>query len=393
MKLCLDRDCLVDAVSVVAPAVPRRPPSPVLAGIRLRAEPDMVSVAGFDYEISSHTRIVGAEVNESGQVLVSGRLLTEVAKALPARPVEMSHNGDGLEIVCGQSRFALPLMAIDEYPELPSTPPTAGAVDQTGFCDAVAQVAVAAGRDDTLPMLTGINLEFHPGFLRLVSTDRFRIAIRELEWQPADPINNEPGASMLVPARALAETSKALAGPRIEIAAGPSRTILGLTTGAQHHTLRTLDMPYAPYHSYLEDNRTSTARLDSAALVEAIKRVSLLSSRGTQVRLTFTAATTRLSAGSDTEGKAEETIACEFDGEPLTVAFNPRYLLEGLAAIHAESVEIALNGPTRAARLRTAHHRPDEQLRDGLSYVLMPVRLPGDGSYAGSLRETAARPQ
>ncbi|MFJ9369567.1 DNA polymerase III subunit beta [Nocardia sp. NPDC101769] len=377
MKLRVERDCLADAVSVVGPAVPRRPPVPVLAGIRLRAEPDSVSVAGFDNEISSHTLIAGAEVHEPGEVLVSGRLLTEIAKALPARPVDLSDNGDRLEIVCGQSRFALPLMAVDDYPELPSTPPIAGAVDHTDFCEAVAQVAVAAGRDDTLPMLTGVNLEFHAGFLRLVSTDRFRIAIRELDWQPVNSFDDGQLASMLVPARALAETSKALSGPRIEIAASPSQTILGLTTGSQHHTLRTLDMPYAPYQGYLKDNRTATAQLNSAVLVEAIKRVSLLSSRGTQVQLTFTAATARLSAGGDNEGNAEETITCEFDGEPLTVAFNPRYLIEGLTATHAESVEIALNGPTRAANLRAANHDPEEQTRRSLTYVLMPVRLPG----------------
>ncbi len=237
----------------------------------------------------------------------------------------------------------------------------------------MARVAVAAGRDDTLPMLTGVSIEFHPGFLRLVSTDRFRIAIHELEW---DPVGISGPASVLVPARALAETSKALSGPRIEISGGPGQTVLGLTTGDQRHTMRTLDMPYAPYQRYLESTHTATALINTAALVDAIKRVSLLSPRSAQVQLTFATASARLSAGGGNEGSAKEIIGCEFDGEPLTIAFNPRYLLEGLAAARAEVVEIAMNGPTGAATVRAADRESDGERRDGLIYVLMPVRLP-----------------
>ncbi|MEV0688458.1 DNA polymerase III subunit beta [Nocardia sp. NPDC050378] len=364
-------------MSVVGPAVPRRPPTSVLAGIRLQAEPDSASVAGFDYEISSHAAITGAVVHEPGAALVSGRLLTDIAKALPAQPVELSDNGNCLEIVCGLTRFTLPLMTVEDYPALPPLPAKVGTVDHSDLCDAVAQVVVAAGRDDTLPMLTGINIEFHPSFLRLVSTDRFRIAVRELDWEPMPLTDDSESASMLVPARALAETSKVLTGPRIEIASGPGQTILGLMTVDQHHTMRTLDMPYAPYQRYLEAAHTASARIRSASLIDAIKRVSLLSPRGTRVELTFAATTVRLSAGGDNEGSAEENIDCEFDGDPLTIAFSPRYLLDGLTVSHSETIEITLNGPTKAAVLRAADREPDGERREGLIYVLMPVRLPG----------------
>ncbi|MFI1916643.1 DNA polymerase III subunit beta [Nocardia sp. NPDC020380] len=377
MKLRLERNCLADAVSVVGPAVPRRPSTPVLAGILLRAEPDSVSVAGFDYEVSSHATIGGAVVHEPGAALVSGRLLTEIAKALPAEPVELFDDGERLEIVCGQSRFALPLMTVSDYPELPGLPPAAGVLDHEDLREAVAQVAVAAGRDDTLPMLTGVNIEFHPSFVRLVSTDRFRIAIRELDWEPATPVDRSVPTSVLVPARALAETSKTLSGPRLELACGPGATIFGLSSGGTRHTMRTLDLPYAPYQRYLETAHTATARIDSAALADAIKRVSLLSPRGTQVQLTFASTAVRLSAGGNNEGSAEETVGCEFDGEPLVVVFNPRYLLDGLAAARCKAVEITLNGPTGAAVLRAADRGSDSPRRDGLIYVLMPVRPPG----------------
>ncbi|MFE3757968.1 hypothetical protein ACFXO9_26985 [Nocardia tengchongensis] len=168
-----------------------------------------------------------------------------------------------------------------------------------------------------------------------------------------------------------------VAGQRIEIAASPSQTILGFTTGSQHHTLRTLDMLYAPCQGYLKDSRTAdlpaqhcgVGRSDQAsvATIAARRTSSADLHRGHDSPVRW----------GDNEGNAEETIACEFDREPLTITFNPRYLLEGLTATHAESVEIALNGPIRAATLRTAHHKPDEQRRDGLTYVLMPVRPPG----------------
>ncbi|MFB7719034.1 DNA polymerase III subunit beta [Nocardia sp. NPDC056100] len=375
MKIRVERDCLTEALSVVGPAVPRRPSVPVLAGIRLRAEANSASVAAFDYEISSHAAISGTEVSEPGEVLVSGRLLTEIAKSLPAHPVDLCDSGEQLEIVCGPARFTLPLMTVEDYPELPPQPPTTGTVDYTEFCDAVTQVAVAAGKDDTLPMLLGINLEFHAGFLRLVSTDRFRIAIRELDWQPSTPITGDQPATVLIPARALADTSRALSGSQLEIACGPAQTVLGLASDSRRATLRTLDMAYAPYQGYLVDRRTATARFPSAALAEAVKRVSLLSTRGAQVQLTCTAEKTRLAAGNDSEGNAEETIAGEFDGDPLTVAFNPRYLLDGLTAMRTETVELALNGPSRAAVLRPTRPNPAGQ-RDGLIYVLMPIRLP-----------------
>ncbi|GAB2564838.1 DNA polymerase III subunit beta [Nocardia heshunensis] len=372
MKLRIERERLAEALSAVGPAVPRRPSMPVLAGILLRAEPDSASVAAFDHEMSSQARIGGAEVSEPGTVLVSGRLLTEIARALPPHPVELAATTDRLEIVCGQSRFDLPLMAVEDYPELPTPPPTVGSLDCAELRDAVNQVVVAAGRDDTLPMLTGVNLEFHPTFLRLVTTDRFRIAIRDLDWQPTTPTDDQP-TRLLVPARALAETAKTLTGPRINLAATATQTILGLTTPAQHHTLRTLDLPYAPYQRYLEDRRTATAHLASADLIAAIKRVSLLSPRGTQIELSFTPTKTRLTAGGGNEGKAEETLPCDFTGTPVTTAFNPRCLHEGITATHSDSLGLALNGPTKAATLRATTDDPDQR---GFTYVLMPVRLP-----------------
>lgn len=376
MKLRIERDALTRALAVVGPSIPNRPPVPILACILLEADSDSVSASGFDYETSSHAAIEAVSIAEPGAVVVSGRLLTDIAKSLPARPVDLARDGTRLHIACGQARFSLPLMPVEDYPSLPAQPSAVGVVDHDEFCDAVAQVAVATGRDDTLPMLTGINIEFHKTLLRLVGTDRFRIAIRELAWTPATDSGDDEQSALLVPARALAEATKALPGGRIEIATGATQSILGLRSSGHRHTMRLLDTPYAPYQRYLTDDHTASARIDASALTDAIKRVSLLSPRGTQIRMTFTASTVRLTAGDDNEGHAEETLDCQFDGDPLTIAFIPRYLLDGLTSTHASTIEIALNGPTRAAILRTADQDADSPTHHRHWHILMPLRLP-----------------
>ncbi|MBF6327886.1 DNA polymerase III subunit beta [Nocardia transvalensis] len=374
MKLRMEREALVRAVSAVGPCVPSRPPVPTLAGVLLAADADSVTVSGFDYEVSARAIVPGAVIHEPGAVLVSGRLLAEIAKALPAQPVELADDGTHLQIRCGQARFTLPVMNTEDYPQLPELPALCGSVVRTEFADATAQVAVAAGRDDTIPMLTGVNIEFHRTFLRLVCTDRFRIAVHELGWTPDEA--HATDGSLLVPARALTDAMKTATGARLDIAAGTGQSILGLRTGGEHHTLRLLDMPYAPYQRYLTAQPTTVVRLETAPFVDAIKRVSLLSARGAQIRLTFTDSTIRLAAGDDSGGRADEALAADIDGDALTTAFNPRYLLDGLLAARSPRIEIAMTDPTRAATLRPADSDSASAGHRRL-YILMPVRLPG----------------
>ena len=147
-------------------------------------------------------------VGTTGQALVSGRLLAEITRSLPPHPVDVALDGARLTISCASARFTLPTMPVEDYPRLPDMPATAGTVDGTLFATAVAQAAVAAGRDDTLPMLTGVRVEIVGDKLTLAATDRYRLAVRELEWQPTSDLD----VQVLVPARALADAAKSLAG-------------------------------------------------------------------------------------------------------------------------------------------------------------------------------------
>ncbi|MBF6063953.1 DNA polymerase III subunit beta [Nocardia terpenica] len=366
MRLRMDRDALAAAVAAVGPGMPNRPPVPTLGGILIRAADGSVSMSGFDYEVSACATVTGT-VAESGAVLVSGRLLTEITKTLPLHPVELFDDGSALHIECEQARFSLPLMPVEDYPDLPAAAAARGSVDRADFAAAVAQVAVAAGRDDTLPMLTGMTVEFHPDFIRLVATDRFRIAVRELDW-----VAEQSGSTLLAPARALVDTTKVLTGERVEISTGTAQSVLGLRTSHDHHTIRLLDLPYAPYQRYLTVRHPARARLRTAAVVEAVRRVALLS-QGTRILLSFTESSVRLAAGDVAQGRAEHVLPCEYSGDPVTVAFNPRYLLDGLTTVRTPAVDIALDGPRRGAAIRPAD---DESTPNRQWYFVMPVRLP-----------------
>lgn len=374
MKIRVERDALADAVAWVARSLPARPSVPVLGGVLLDAsDGEALTISGFDYEVSATVR-VAATVADGGRTLVSGRLLADITKALPAQPVEFSVDSSRASITCGSARFSLPTMPVEDYPQLPEQPALAGELSGDAFAQAVNQVAIAAGKDDTLPMLTGMRIEISGDTLTLVATDRFRLAMREFTWTPAEDLSD---AAVLVPARTLAEAAKSLgsAGSSIRLALASGDGLLGLTGAGRETTTRLLDAEFPPYRKLLPSDYSSRAILDVSAVTEAIKRVSLVAERGTQVQLEFSGATLRLSAGGDDEGSAEEELQVDYEGEDVTIAFNPGYLTDGLGALHTDRAELTFTTPAKPALLKPA----DEQgeVISGYLYLLMPVRLPG----------------
>jgi DNA polymerase-3 subunit beta len=377
MKIRVERDGLADAVAWVARSLPSRPPVPVLGGILLDAgNSDALTISGFDYEVSA-TVGVAATVADGGRTLVSGRLLADITRSLPAQPVEIMVDGARVSITCGNAKFSLPTMPVEDYPQLPAMPPHAGQLAGEVFGLAVSQVAVAAGKDDTLPMLTGVRVEIDGDKLTLVATDRFRLAMREFTWTPDESITGSGELAVLVPARTLAEAAKALgtAGSTVELALAPGDGLIGLSGSGRRTTSRLLDTEFPRYRQLLPSEQTATAVIDVPPLVDAIKRVSLVAERGTQVRLEFGEAGLRLSAGGDDEGSAEEELSVDYTGEPVTIAFNPAFLQEGLGALHAERAELSFTTPSRPALIKPIGE--DGTVVPGYLHLLMPVRLPG----------------
>ncbi|XVV03858.1 DNA polymerase III subunit beta [Actinosynnema sp. CA-248983] len=378
MKIRVERDGLADAVAWVARSLPSRPPVPVLGGVLLDAgaedgSGEALTVSGFDYEVSAQCG-VPATIADGGKALVSGRLLADITKALPNHPVEIAVDGARMTISCGSARFSLPTMPVEDYPQLPSMPQLVGELPGEVFGEAVNQVAVAAGRDDTLPMLTGVRLEIGEGKLTLVATDRFRLAMREFEWAP----NAELGeVAVLVPAKTLNDAAKTLgaSGAKVELSLAANDGLLGLSGTGRRTTTRLLDADFPKYRQLLPTEHSAAAVIEVDTLVQAIKRVSLVAERGTQVRLEFVDSVLRLSAGGDDEGSAEEELPVEYTGDSVTIAFNPTYLLEGLQAVRTPRAHLSFTTPSRPALLKPVDE--DGNVAPGYLYLLMPVRLPG----------------
>jgi DNA polymerase III subunit beta len=387
LKFRLVRDDFADAVAWVARTLPARPTVPVLAGVLLTGSDDGLTISGFDYEVSAEVRLA-AEVASPGTALVSGRLLSDITRALPNKPVDVHVEGTRVAIACGSAKFSLPTMAVEDYPTLPTLPDETGALSSDVFTEAIGQVAVAAGRDDTLPMLTGIRVEISGESVVLAATDRFRLAVRELTWSAAAP---DVEAAVLVPAKTLSEAAKSGtdgAEVHLSLGAGPAvgkDGLLGISGNGKRSTTRLLDAEFPKFRQLLPTEHTAVATVGVAELTEAIKRVALVADRGAQVRMEFAGDVLRLSAGADDVGRAEEDVPVEFAGEPLTIAFNPTYLTDGLGALHSGRVSFGFTTSSRPAVLRPAGDDasqpsgsgPFPALETDYVYLLMPVRLPG----------------
>ncbi|MCQ9343748.1 DNA polymerase III subunit beta [Corynebacterium kozikiae] len=384
----VEKDELASAVAWVARSLPTNPTQPVLRGMLITATFDGLELAGFDYEVSTKVTIP-AEVKEAGQVAVGGKLLAEIVSVLPSKPVEFSVNGQTLLLVCGSARFELPVIPLDDYPPLPKLPAVTGAVDPSLFNAAVSQVAVAAGRDDTLQMLTGIHIEIDGEQVTLTATDRFRLATRKFQWVPAVP---DAKANLLVPAKNLAESARSLnSSEPVEIAVGSGESIgseglFGLHVDARQTTARMLDADFPNVAPLFPKHHTSMATVEISALVDAIRRVSLVAGRNSHIRMQFNAGELILSATGQDAGHAEEYVPCAYTGQDdFIIAFNPSYLRDGLSVIPTDRVVFGFTESSRPAILIPEPEELPQASEDGTfpapetdySYLLMSVRLPG----------------
>jgi len=254
VKIVVERDVLAEAVAWTARALPARPTIPVLAGIRLQADEELV-LSSFDYDVSAQAT-TSVSTEEPGTALVSGRLLAEISRSLPAKPVHITAESGRAVLTCGSATFTLLTMPEDEYPALPEMPPAAGTVGSDAFATAVSQSATAAGRDDTLPALTGIRIEIEGDIITMVSTDRYRLAVRELRWAPFRP---DLTAAMLVPAKALADTARSLtSSAQVSIAlalpgteGGGGDGMMGVEGAGRRTATRLLSGEFPRYQSLL----------------------------------------------------------------------------------------------------------------------------------------------
>lgn len=374
MKLIVDRDVLAEAVTWAVRGLSNRPPVPVLAGVLLDASSDGVTLSAFDYEVSAKVT-VDAQVDEPGQVLVLGRLLAEISRSLPNKPVTVVADGHKVELTCGSSRFSLQQMPTADYPTLPTSPEPTGSIPGDVFTQAVSQVAVAADRSDTLPILTGVRLQIEGDKLSLLATDRYRLALRELTWNPTNPGIEQ---TALIPARTMLDTAKALgASGSVQIALGSAAGgdgLVGFEAGQRRATTRLLDGEYPKVSSIFPTSVDSVAVIDTASLTEAVKRVSLVAERNTPVRLRFSEGQVAIEAGQGDDAQASEAVEATLTGPEIEIAFNPQFLLDGLGAVGTQFSRMSFTQPKSPAVL-SGQAEADGEADESYRYVLMPVRF------------------
>lgn len=382
MKLTIDQAVFAETVNTAARHLPPRPPWPVLAGLKLQAikrkTAGTLRISAFDYEVGAVTA-TAADVGDGGTVLVSGRLLADITKQLPAgQDVHLSADGTRVVLECGSARFTLAMLPVQEYPALPELPPAAGTVDAGLFAEAVGQAAAAACIDESLPTLTGVQIEAGPGELRVLATDRYRIVDRRLEWGPqtdVDPARDR----MLLPARRLKEAAKAAAGvvddgeQLLLHLPGGDDGLAGLSCGRLTVSSRMIDgeLPDFGKMTAKHGDPTIRVRVVTEALVEAVRRVAQVATRNAPLLLDIADDRLTLTAGTSDDAMGLDVVDCALEGEPVKVAFNPGFLADGLGMLGTDEAQLNLISPVKPALWHGAtgaDHDPP------LKYWLMPIR-------------------
>ena len=371
MRFIVERDALADGVMWVSRSLSARPIMPVLLGVLIKADKKGIHLSGYDLETSGKAE-VAADVKEEGTGLVSGKLLSDIARALPNKPVTFSLEGNRVSVISGSAKFALPTLSVSDYPNLPELPSETGRLSGDLFAEAVSQVAVAAGKDDSLPVLTGVYVEIEENKLILAATDRYRLAVRELNWDAP-----RASASALIRARTLNDAAKSLAGAKsvsVALAAATAtERLIGFASEGKVMTSRMLDGTFPPYRHLLPSERSATAVVEVAPFVDSVRRVALVADKTVPLRLAFNPGALTLEAGVGDDAQATEEIEIAFDGEALSIAFNPTFLLDGLAAVNSPFVEIAFTGGSKPAVL-SGKSSADGESDFSYRYLLMPMR-------------------
>ena len=385
VKIRLERDVMAEAVAWAARSLPTRPSVPILAGLLVKAGPEGVTMSSFDYETSAQIN-VRAEIVDAGEALVSGRLLADIARSLPNKPVELTSDENRMEIVCGSARFTLQTLPVADYPSLPEMPAATGTVTSDDFASAVGQVVVAAGRDELLPVFTGVRVEIEGETLSLLATDRYRMALKELPWRPANP---QASGAALVPAKVLSETAKSMvAGDNVTMSLSNASAGDGLigfegegSGGTRQITTRLLDGEFPKVRHLMNVQAALSVRVNTQELIASVKRVALVAERNTPLRMIIGDGQVALEAATGDQAQASEAIEAVVEnhvgGEaPITAAgFNPHYLSDALHALDTPYVHFSFTAPGKPCLVTGLAALDGDPLPD-YKHVIMLMRLP-----------------
>ena len=378
MKFQVNRDVLSEAVSFAVKMLPARTTLPILSGVLIEATTEGLVLSSFDYEVSTQTK-VAATVDTPGRVLVSGRLLAEIANRLPNAPVTFETVESRIQVSCGSANFTLLSMPVEEYPTIPQVDGETGVLPAEEFSSAVAQVAVAASRDDVTPVITGVQLEITGNSLSLVATDRYRVAIRDIPWESTGSVAD---ITALVPARTMQEIGKTFGHSgniSISITNKDDRELIAFTADNKTVTSLLIKGNFPPVKRLFPEKVENYAVVNTAELIEATRRVKLVVEREAALRFTFANNGLTLEAIGGEQAQASETIDAVISGPDVVVSLKPDFLLDGLGAVHSEFTRIGFTSVENPAKpgpvLITSQTSKDTPAEDAYRYLLQPNLL------------------
>lgn len=362
MKFRCERDVLLDALSTAGRAVGARASNVALSGLQLQLVGDQLTVTGSDLDLTiSQELTVGGDTD--GVVVVPSKLLADIVRALGPGAVDLVVENDEVQITAGRSEFSIRTIPADDFPRLATPDASEVTLSAEDLSEALKQVVKAASGDDSRPILTGVLLAAEGEGLRLVSTDSYRLAVRDL---PGTSVLDSD-RSVLVPSRALAEVTRAL-GDNDTVALRLGERDASFMVGGTQVVTRLIEGDFPNYRGLIPETYPNCLTVNRLELLDAVRRVRLMAQEATPIRLTMNSDGLELVAVTQDVGQAQEALDASYEGEDLTVAFNPDYLIDGIEVSRGDEVTLQTVDPLKPAVMRGADTQE-------FLYLLMPVRV------------------
>jgi DNA polymerase-3 subunit beta len=367
MKLSIPRDTFLAALQVVGRAVSSRAAIPSLGGVKLTAASGQLTLSATDTELGLTMTVSELVIESDGTLLLPGRLLGDVVRNLPGGEVSLAlrpEQGD-VELTAGSARFHLRTLSAEDFPRLPEFEGEVAKLPAGPLAATIDLVARAASRDEVRPILTGVLLHVESATLTMVATDSYRLSVKHTELERALPEPIEAN----VPARALRELARIIAqeGPD-DVSISLARNQAVFQAGSVVLFSRLIEGQFPSWRQLIPESFEHEVRLPRGELVEVARRVSQLAQRNAPLRFAFAEGELTVAAETPEVGDASEALPAPYSGEPLEIAFNPQFLIEGLESVEGDELAIRLSSPLRPGLLQPVG-------REDFSYLVMPIRL------------------
>lgn len=367
MKVTAPRDQFLSALQLAGRAVSSRSTLPSLGGILFTAGEGALSLRATDMEMGVALQVEGAKVESDGAVLLPGRLVVDVARSLPAGDVtlELRSEQRDVELTAGDARFHLRTLPAEDFPRLPEVDGNAAKLPAAPLAETIDRVARAASRDEVRPILTGVLVQAEGAALTMVATDSYRLSVKHASLE--DPLAEPLEAN--VPARALRELARVISGggiEHVEVALSRNQVVFRLDGIAL--SSRLIEGQFPSWRQLIPETFEHEVRLPREELLEVAKRVSQLAQRNAPLRFAFSEGQLTVAAETPDIGDASEALPAPYSGEPLEIAFNPQFLIEGIESVEGDEIAVQISSPLRPGLLRPVGS-------DDFSYLVMPIRL------------------